>query len=59
MAAPSKNQRSGPKVKTKVATCMKGHAKTWVNYSARGRKNMLALCECDGYKPITTEKKGG
>jgi hypothetical protein len=57
MASPSKNQRSGPKVQTTALLCPKGHERTWVNIAARGRKNMTALCECDGYKPIVNERQ--
>ena len=57
MSAPSKNQRSGPKVKQPVPTCPKGHVLTWVNIARRGRKNMQALCECDGYTPIRNERQ--
>lgn len=52
MASPSKNQRSGPKVKQHVLLCSKGHEKTWCNIASRGRKNMTPLCECDGFYPI-------
>lgn len=57
MSAPSKNQRSGPKVKQEVRSCAKGHQLTWVNHAARGRKNMMLVCECDGFKPITNERQ--
>lgn len=57
MASPSKNQRSGPKLKQHVVLCDKGHERTWVNYAARGRKNMRAVCECDGYTPILNERQ--
>jgi hypothetical protein len=57
MATPSKNQRSGPKVKQAKRICPKGHEQTWVNYAARGRKNMRLVCECDGYAPIATNVK--
>lgn len=53
MSAPSKNQRSGKKSVNKPNLCPKGHERTWVNYAARGRKNMRAVCICDGYSPIT------
>jgi len=52
MAAPSKNQRSGPKVKQEKILCPKGHVQTWVNFAARGRHNMMLVCECHGYSPI-------
>lgn len=51
--AASKNQRSGPRHKQKPNLCAKGHERTWVNIAKRGRKNMQALCKCDGYSPIT------
>lgn len=57
MATPSKNQRSGPKVKQEVRSCAKGHPLTWVNYAARGRKNMMLVCECDGYSPIANDRQ--
>lgn len=53
----SKNQRSGPKVVPRMRACAKGHPLTWVNYAARGRKNMQALCECDGFRPIDKTSK--
>jgi hypothetical protein len=57
MSAPSKNQRAGKRSVQPVLTCSKGHVKTWCNIAARGRKNMQALCECDGYTPIRNERQ--
>ncbi len=58
MAAPSKNQRSGKKSAPPAAiVCHKGHVKTWCHVAARGRKNMVPLCECDGYTPIALKKQ--
>ena len=56
MAAPSKNQRAGVKQEQKINKCERGHVRTWVNVAMRGRKNMRALCECDGYAPIGKER---
>jgi len=57
MSAPSKNQRSGPKLKQDAKVCPSGHIRIWVNFAARGRKNMQCVCECDGYAPIANERQ--
>lgn len=58
MSAPSKNQRSGPKVKHVIPLCSTCNQQpTWVNYAARGRKNMLLVCACHGFTPIAKSVK--
>jgi hypothetical protein len=52
----SKNQRAGAKQAQRENLCDKGHTRVWVRIANRGRMNMRALCECDGYTPITKER---
>lgn len=52
MATVSKNQRAGKVSIQPVPECKKGHTLTWVNYAARGRKNMQQMCPCNGWNGI-------
>ena len=49
----SKNQRSGPRQRSRKRYCPQGHEQTRVKrVPVVGAVRLLWLCECDGYAPI-------